>query len=183
MTRLLRRISNKELWSELADSPYWEKSDCPPQLLEQVFDSRGISTYLVDSDDDIKRVVAAVSLGWGTFKDFAFVLLNENDVKQLKLTIEKSQSDLFDKEINNRHRDLKNASGLSLIRLVKLIQEKGEFRVVARSEIIELINGYLANDTFQRNAIFPDKKDIERNGKILGDLWRKGYLNLQQPRP
>ena len=97
MAGLLRRLNDMSKWAELADSKFWDKKDCPPELLTQIYDQRGgISVYQVDDVKDVNRVIAATSLNWGTIRDYAYTVISESDQKKLGLKLQDEKSNTFD---------------------------------------------------------------------------------------
>ena len=179
-TRLLRRLRDKDKWAELSESPLWEEGDCPPELLAQVYDNRdGISVYEVETEADIKRVVAVMSRDWGFLKDCCYALLPKQDVKALGLQIKTSAISTFDNETKGRHRDLVGVTGKQVISLASMINHTAEIDVITRNEIIKYINEALQNRIFDRAPMFKKSKDC-RHGDFLIDLWQKNLLDLKQ---
>lgn len=180
MAKLLRRLSDWDKWAELAESNFWNKGDCPPELLSQLYDnSEGISVYSVDDDKDINRIIAAISLDWGTFKDCGYAVFSDQDLKTIGLELKNTKSFTFDEDTNQRHRDIVEISGQKLIKLVALVSNKAKLGMMTKEEIIKNLKQFLADDTFSRSRMFPAKKEKnEKNGKILGDLWRNKLVEL-----
>jgi hypothetical protein len=185
MAYLLRKLSNKDAWADVAESPLWEQGDCPPEALVQVFDNRsGVSTWRVCTSEDIERVVAVQALARSTIADFAYCLIDEEYLRQQKIETSETPQRTIDKNINGRHVDLVNLTGKQIIELARLINSQFSPFVMTRSEILEVANRCFAEGKFDREFLFlkgnkgREESEIAVSKDLLVNLWKKGEIGF-----
>jgi hypothetical protein len=179
MTRLLRKVS-RDAWAEAATSPLWAQNDCPPEMLSEVFDKRGLSMWQVEDDSEIPRLIAAQVMMQSSISDeFSYVLVERKLLEDANIKIIKSPAKTLDKVVNELHVDVIEVSGLALIKLAKLIFENGEVRVMRKPEIINEIKARIGNNSFDKGALFSAKRkpaEIEASKTLIVDSWKVGRI-------
>jgi hypothetical protein len=101
----LRRLPEIAAWSEVAESQLWKTGDCPWQVLSQVFDNRsGVSTWLVENEDEVERAVAAQALIRSTIqRTFGYCLIDETIIRREGIKAVKRPVKAVDEEIGQLH--------------------------------------------------------------------------------
>jgi hypothetical protein len=178
-TSLLRKLSNKDAWADVEASALWQQEDCPPEALVQVFDNRdGVSTWRVNTEDDIDRVVAAQAFMGSTIgADFAYCLIKESDLQSEGIRTETKLQKTIDKEVDGWHVNLIKISGKQLIRLAHLIHTHCKPRVKTRQEILAAALKYFDQGKFDREYF--GKKDAPKSAELLVHLWKKQNIYLR----
>jgi hypothetical protein len=182
MPNLLRRLTNKDAWAAVEESPLWEQNDCPHEALVQIFDTRGVSTWRVHTDDEIERVIAAQAFGRSTIGDFAYCLIDEDVLRRENIKTKDTPTRTIDSEMEKRHVDIIELSGQKLIRLAHLINSELEIRVMTRAEILTAGCRYFNTGIFDRHFLFSGKRnEIETMTakNLLVNLWKKAEIDLQ----
>ena len=184
----LRRISDKDAWASVEDSPLWAQEDCPPEALVQIFDNRaGVSTWRVDTEEEITRVIAAQAFVRSTINDFAYCLIDEAVLRRENIKIRNSPMKTIDREMGSRHVDIIELSGKQLVRLAQIINFEFEPKVKTRSEILAAAATYFSNGTFDRTFLFVggsrgrSEQEIANAKNLLVNLWKKVEIDLRQP--
>jgi hypothetical protein len=186
MAYLLRKLSDKDTWAEVEDSPLWADGDCPSQALAQVYDNRsGISTWRVTTPEEIERVIVAQMFLRSTIGDFAYCLIEERKLVEEGIKIKDTPQHMIDKEIEDKHVDLVEVTGKQLVRLAQMINSEFDPIVMTRDEILKAAAKHFADGNFDRDFLFNrsgkrGRKDIDiSNSKdLLVNLWKKNELNL-----
>ena len=185
MAYLLRKLSDKDAWAEVVTSPLWDQEDCPPEALMQVFDNRsGVSTWRVNTPEDIDRVVTAQAFMRSTIGDFAYCLIDEEKLKEEGIRTKDSPQRTVDKGIDDRHVELIELTGKQIARLARLINSEFDPLVTAREEILKAAAQYFIEGVFDRDFLFrrggKGRKDVDiANSKdLLVNLWKKAEISL-----
>jgi hypothetical protein len=187
MAYLLRKLPDKNAWAEVADSPLWEQEDCPPEVLWQVFDNRrSVSTWRVTIPEEVERVIAAqVFLGRSIPTDFAYFLIDEEELRQAGITLKNSKAKTFDPDVNELHVDIVELSGKNLIRFAHLLNTKFDPIVSTRTDILEMAAKCFRVQKFDRNFLFSSKgnkgrseEEIAASKTLLVNLWKQGLIDI-----
>jgi hypothetical protein len=178
VTCLLRKLSNKDAWAQVEDSPLWQQEDCPPEALVQVFDNRdGVSTWRVSTQDEIERVVAAQAFMRTTIGDFAYCLIEESALQSEGIKTETKPQKMIDKEIEKLHVNLIAMSGKQLIRLAHLINSQYAPIVMTRQEILTAASKYFRKGQFDREYLGTTPR-ATNSKELLLNLWKKKEIDL-----
>jgi hypothetical protein len=201
MAYLLRKLRNKDAWAAAEDSPLWATEGCPPDVLVEVFDKNGVSMWRVNTAEEVRRVIAAQALlGKSIPADFAYFLVEEEDLHQAKLTLKNSTAKTPDIFVNNLHVDVIQLSGQKLICFARLLKTKlnqsqsgGDdlapgVWVMTRTEILEMAAKCFGEGKFDRSFLFsPSGKrgrsedEIAASKTLLVDLWKKALIDIVSP--
>lgn len=174
MSYFLRVIQNPEEWSQLSESPLWGQDDCPPELLKQMIDSRGISVYEVSTPEEINRVTTAITISWGTFRPCSFALIPKDSLKKLKIKTSTTTGNTFDKQTNSLHRDVVEISGKQLIQFVKIVKDEADIKTITKEDIVKNLKNGIANGIFERNQIFKKEPALG----ILKQFWDTSFVEI-----
>jgi hypothetical protein len=185
MAYLLRKFSDKNAWAEVEDSPLWEQGDCPAQAFVQVFDNRaGVSTWRVNTEEEVERVIAAQAFMRSTIGDFAYCLIDEEILRKDGLTLKNTPVKTPDKEVNSLHVDIVGLTAHQLIRLARRINEEFDPLVMTRLEILEAAAKFFRQHKFDRNFLFSggnkgrSEEEIAISKNLLVNLWKKAEIDL-----
>jgi len=188
MPHLLRRISDKDAWASVEDSPLWGQEDCPPEALVQIFDNRaGVSTWRVETEEEITRVIAAQAFVRSTISDFAYCLIDETVLRRENIKTRNSPVKTIDREMGGRHVDIIELSGKQLVRLAEIINFEFEPKVKTRSEILAAAATFFSSGVFDRNFLFVGgnrgrgEQEITNAKNLLVNLWKKVEIDLPKP--
>jgi hypothetical protein len=186
MPYLLRKFSDKDAWAEVEASPLWEQGDCPPEALAQVFDNRaGVSTWRVNTEEEVERVIAAQMFMRGTIGDFAYCLIDEDVLRRDGIQLKDTPTKTMDKQVNDLHVDIVDLSAQQLIRLAHRINTEFDPIVMTRAEILMAAAKFFRENKFDRNFLFTagnkgrTEEEIAKAKNLLVNLWKKSDIDLK----
>jgi hypothetical protein len=188
MAYLIRRLGNLDAWAQAATSPMWGQEDCPSDLMRQIYDnSSGVSTWRIDDPSEAARAVAAQAFLRSAISDFAYCLIDEQDIRAQRIRMDASKpGKTVDKDTNKRHVELQNLTSKQVAALARIVCMQSTKYELKRMEILTIAATNFSNGNFDKNVLFErgpqnarrEDDEIANSKNLLVSLWKKGDLKL-----
>jgi len=183
VTLLLRKLTNRDAWAEAAESKLWESDDCPPEILSQVFDKRGVSMWRVAGDDEVNRFSAAQALMQSSIGvEFNICLIEESSIVDAGIKLTKSPAKTLDKHANDCHVDVLGLTGKNLIKLAKIMVSHGAIRTLKKLDLLQEAKLRIADGSFDRSVLVTkgnrNEVEFQQTRELVFKLWKDGDINL-----
>lgn len=138
---LLRKLDPAKWTDESAERLWTLENDCPANPIGDISTTKSkLSVWYIENDTFIEEVITAISTNYQEIKKVGYVLVDEQILNENGFTLQPSQGItpyIFAKQLHRDIVDLNKAS--QLIKLAKLIKNKGQFDHKDKKEVLDLL--------------------------------------------
>lgn len=90
--------------------------------------------WLITDEWDVRRTIAAISVGEKSIRDVVYTLIDERDIRAIGIEVKQTPGETVDGAVNASHRDLMKVSAHKVARLARLLRD-GAHEAVNKDEI------------------------------------------------
>lgn len=168
MTWMLRGIKNKNisLYDEIPSTTYLSQNDVEADYFKDIETTKNsLSIWEIDDDKkDLERVIAALASNKNQIEPFSYILFRKEELESAGIEVLQINGDTLDSQINSRHWDIVELTGLKLIELAKILKNNSSNAgQMLKPKITDLIRESISNGNILKDALNKGiKKDLDK---------------------
>ena len=140
MTFFLRGVRKARWYKDFKEYPWLQPLDVPADPLgDLATQDNTISVYIVEDQEAVGRVVAALAATRDTISNFDYALFRIETLEHANFKIHQELGKTPDAIVNMWHRDVTELSAIKLLDLLQKIWEEVKTDRKSQKEVVELI--------------------------------------------